>query len=226
MFSRQLIPFPLPCDTEKNVLQKSPPSNHQQGLIPPPHIPPSSPPCQPPLSLTPSRSPRSSCDGCPVSNRQPDLHRPAGEGAVCQEPSLPPLLLLLPPRLQPAVHGCLSCCPYRKTVRVKIVDEEEYERQENFFIALGEPKWMERGISGVRSFMEKMKIEKKIRIKSPNPNSRKYNPLSPPSLPSFSPPPVDGSTFILCPPVFLLSPCFGVISKEPSLLQILLLCNA
>ncbi|XP_019496893.1 PREDICTED: sodium/calcium exchanger 3 isoform X4 [Hipposideros armiger] len=43
----------------------------------------------------------------------------------------------------------LSCCPYRKTIRVKIVDEEEYERQENFFIALGEPKWMERGISEV-----------------------------------------------------------------------------
>ncbi|CAM4587692.1 sodium/calcium exchanger 3 isoform X3 [Caretta caretta] len=36
-----------------------------------------------------------------------------------------------------------------KTVRVKIVDEEEYERQETFFIALGEPKWMERGISEV-----------------------------------------------------------------------------
>ncbi|NXX80104.1 NAC3 protein, partial [Urocolius indicus] len=36
-----------------------------------------------------------------------------------------------------------------KTVRVKIVDEEEYERQENFFIALGEPQWMERGISEV-----------------------------------------------------------------------------
>ncbi|MXQ91440.1 hypothetical protein E5288_WYG004667 [Bos mutus] len=36
-----------------------------------------------------------------------------------------------------------------KTVRVKIVDEEEYERQENFFIVLGEPKWMERGISGL-----------------------------------------------------------------------------
>ncbi|XP_072617950.1 sodium/calcium exchanger 3 isoform X4 [Vulpes vulpes] len=34
-----------------------------------------------------------------------------------------------------------------KTIRVKIVDEEEYERQENFFIVLGEPKWMERGIS-------------------------------------------------------------------------------
>ncbi|XP_038263510.1 sodium/calcium exchanger 3 isoform X2 [Dermochelys coriacea] len=36
-----------------------------------------------------------------------------------------------------------------KTVRVKIVDEEEYERQETFFIALGEPKWMERGISAL-----------------------------------------------------------------------------
>lgn len=63
-----------------------------------------------------------------------------------------------PPAGRPAVHGCLSCCPYRKTVRVKIVDEEEYERQENFFIALGEPKWMERGISGVRSLMKKKKI--------------------------------------------------------------------
>ncbi|XP_015263483.1 PREDICTED: sodium/calcium exchanger 3 isoform X2 [Gekko japonicus] len=36
-----------------------------------------------------------------------------------------------------------------KTIRVKIVDEEEYERQENFFIALGEPRWMERGISAL-----------------------------------------------------------------------------
>ncbi|XP_053884641.1 sodium/calcium exchanger 3 isoform X2 [Malaclemys terrapin pileata] len=36
-----------------------------------------------------------------------------------------------------------------KTIRVKIVDEEEYERQETFFIALGEPKWMERGISAL-----------------------------------------------------------------------------
>ncbi|XP_078246814.1 sodium/calcium exchanger 3 isoform X6 [Pogona vitticeps] len=36
-----------------------------------------------------------------------------------------------------------------KTIRVKIIDEEEYERQENFFIVLGEPKWMERGISEV-----------------------------------------------------------------------------
>ncbi|KAE8587305.1 hypothetical protein XENTR_v10021922 [Xenopus tropicalis] len=36
-----------------------------------------------------------------------------------------------------------------KTIRVKIIDEEEYERQESFFIALGEPKWMKRGISAL-----------------------------------------------------------------------------
>ncbi|NXP31857.1 NAC3 protein, partial [Leiothrix lutea] len=45
----------------------------------------------------------------------------------------------------------------RKTIRVKIVDEEEYERQENFFIALGEPQWMERGISEVAE--RKMTVE-------------------------------------------------------------------
>lgn len=59
----------------------------------------------------------------------------------------------------------LSCCPYRKTIRVKIVDEEEYERQENFFIALGEPKWMERGISGVRFFKNKTKQNKTTKRK-------------------------------------------------------------
>nr|XP_033808809.1 sodium/calcium exchanger 3 isoform X4 [Geotrypetes seraphini] len=36
-----------------------------------------------------------------------------------------------------------------KTIRVKIIDEEQYERQENFFIALGEPKWMKRGITAL-----------------------------------------------------------------------------
>lgn len=41
---------------------------------------------------------------------------------------------------------------YRKTISVKINDDEEYEKQEHFFIVLGEPKWMKRGISGVRSW--------------------------------------------------------------------------
>ncbi|XP_059810825.1 sodium/calcium exchanger 3 isoform X26 [Hypanus sabinus] len=35
-----------------------------------------------------------------------------------------------------------------KTISVKINDDEEYEKQEHFFIVLGEPKWMKRGISG------------------------------------------------------------------------------
>lgn len=160
MISRQPIPFLLPCDTEKTALQKSPPTNHQQGPTSP-LLPPSSPPRQPPLSLTPSRSPRSSCDGCPVSNRHT---APPGKGLravpgvrAATAAAAAAAAASSPPAGRPAVHGCLSCCPYRKTVRVKIVDEEEYERQENFFIALGEPKWMERGISGVRSFMKKKK---------------------------------------------------------------------
>ncbi|OCT66300.1 sodium/calcium exchanger 2 [Xenopus laevis] len=36
-----------------------------------------------------------------------------------------------------------------KTLQVKIVDDEEYEKQENFFIILEEPRWMKRGISAL-----------------------------------------------------------------------------
>ncbi|XP_067831181.1 sodium/calcium exchanger 2-like isoform X3 [Heptranchias perlo] len=35
-----------------------------------------------------------------------------------------------------------------KTIQVKIVDDEEYEKQENFFVVLEKPRWMKRGISG------------------------------------------------------------------------------
>uniref|UniRef100_A0A8C4XBK8 Solute carrier family 8 member 3 n=2 Tax=Erpetoichthys calabaricus TaxID=27687 RepID=A0A8C4XBK8_ERPCA len=37
-----------------------------------------------------------------------------------------------------------------KTIMVKIIDAEEYEKRENFFIVLGEPTWLRRGISGLR----------------------------------------------------------------------------
>ncbi|XP_069774213.1 sodium/calcium exchanger 3 isoform X1 [Narcine bancroftii] len=36
-----------------------------------------------------------------------------------------------------------------KTISIKINDDEEYEKQEHFFIVLGEPKWMKRGISAL-----------------------------------------------------------------------------
>lgn len=36
----------------------------------------------------------------------------------------------------------------RKTLQVKIVDDEEYEKKDNFFIELGQPQWLKRGISG------------------------------------------------------------------------------
>ncbi|GCB65101.1 hypothetical protein scyTo_0009920 [Scyliorhinus torazame] len=37
----------------------------------------------------------------------------------------------------------------RKTIQVKIVDDEEYEKQENFFVVLEKPRWMKRGISAL-----------------------------------------------------------------------------
>lgn len=121
------------------------------------------------------------------------------------------------PSCPPSRHS-LSCCPYRKTIRVKIVDEEEYERQENFFIALGEPKWMERGISGVRFFKNQSNNQEKAKKKERNLNKRGNNKKEKVTL-IFAP------TFcsllllllltenlMLFRPVFSLPPCFGVIS--------------
>ncbi|XP_069042500.1 sodium/calcium exchanger 2 [Lepisosteus oculatus] len=36
-----------------------------------------------------------------------------------------------------------------QTLKVRIVDDEEYEKQENFFIVLEEPRWLKRGISAL-----------------------------------------------------------------------------
>ncbi|XP_053908786.1 sodium/calcium exchanger 2 [Cuculus canorus] len=36
-----------------------------------------------------------------------------------------------------------------KTLQVKIVDGEEYEKKDNFFIELGQPRWLKRGISAL-----------------------------------------------------------------------------
>ncbi|XP_014379038.1 sodium/calcium exchanger 2 [Alligator sinensis] len=36
-----------------------------------------------------------------------------------------------------------------KTLQVKIVDDEEYEKKDNFFIELGPPRWLKRGISAL-----------------------------------------------------------------------------
>lgn len=40
----------------------------------------------------------------------------------------------------------LVCCS--QILKVHIINVEEYEKQENFFIILEEPKWLKRGISG------------------------------------------------------------------------------
>lgn len=35
-----------------------------------------------------------------------------------------------------------------QSFQVRIIDDEEYEKHENFFIVLEEPRWLKRGISG------------------------------------------------------------------------------
>lgn len=37
---------------------------------------------------------------------------------------------------------------HSQTFQVRIIDDEEYEKHENFFIVLEEPRWLKRGISG------------------------------------------------------------------------------
>lgn len=37
-----------------------------------------------------------------------------------------------------------------QTLQVRIINVEEYEKQENFFIMLEDPKWLKRGLSGER----------------------------------------------------------------------------
>uniref|UniRef100_A0A3P8V9K5 Solute carrier family 8 member 2b n=1 Tax=Cynoglossus semilaevis TaxID=244447 RepID=A0A3P8V9K5_CYNSE len=39
-----------------------------------------------------------------------------------------------------------------QTLQVRIIDDEEYEKHENFFIVLEEPRWLKRGISGMCLF--------------------------------------------------------------------------
>ncbi|XP_044844973.1 sodium/calcium exchanger 2 isoform X2 [Mauremys mutica] len=43
----------------------------------------------------------------------------------------------------------MSWSVLRKSLQVKIVDDEEYEKKDNFFIELGQPRWLKRGISAL-----------------------------------------------------------------------------
>ncbi len=44
----------------------------------------------------------------------------------------------------------ILCSPHRKTIKVKILDHEEYDKHANFFIELQEPEWRRRGWTGER----------------------------------------------------------------------------
>lgn len=48
------------------------------------------------------------------------------------------------------VFVCVCVCLLisSQILKVRIINVEEYEKQENFFIVLEDPKWLKRGISG------------------------------------------------------------------------------
>jgi len=43
---------------------------------------------------------------------------------------------------------CVCLNTSSQTLQVRIINVEEYEKQENFFIRLEDPKWLKRGLSG------------------------------------------------------------------------------
>lgn len=45
-----------------------------------------------------------------------------------------------------SLDACFAC--FSQILKVHIINVEEYEKQENFFIILEDPKWLKRGISG------------------------------------------------------------------------------
>lgn len=45
-------------------------------------------------------------------------------------------------------------CVHSQAFQVRIIDDEEYEKHENFFIVLEEPRWLKRGISGTLFYVD------------------------------------------------------------------------
>jgi len=43
---------------------------------------------------------------------------------------------------------CVCVCVCSQILQVRIINVEEYEKQENFFIVLEDPKWLKRRLSG------------------------------------------------------------------------------
>lgn len=41
-------------------------------------------------------------------------------------------------------------CSHRKFITLRVLDREEYEKECSFFLVLGDPVWLRRGVKGVR----------------------------------------------------------------------------
>lgn len=79
-------------------------------------------------------------------------------------------------------------CSHRKFITLRVLDREEYEKECSFFLVLGDPVWLRRGVKGVRV--------------KPDQLSRRCRPLSLclPTLTLLSPRTLAPGRF--CPPSF------------------------
>lgn len=57
-------------------------------------------------------------------------------------------------RVTPTIRFAFVLCSHRKIITIRIFDREEYEKECSFSLVLEEPKWIRRGMKGVRVYKD------------------------------------------------------------------------
>lgn len=57
-------------------------------------------------------------------------------------------------RVTPTICFAFVLCSHRKIITIRIFDREEYEKECSFSLVLEEPKWIRRGMKGVRAYKD------------------------------------------------------------------------
>lgn len=57
-------------------------------------------------------------------------------------------------RVTPTICFAFVLCSHRKIISIRIFDREEYEKECSFSLVLEEPKWIRRGMKGVRVYKD------------------------------------------------------------------------
>lgn len=56
--------------------------------------------------------------------------------------------------MTPTICFAFVLCSHRKIITIRIFDREEYEKECSFSLVLEEPKWIRRGMKGVRVYKD------------------------------------------------------------------------